>query len=240
MKEIIVKSKKYGNRIAIVDDEDYEELSKYNWYVQKSKNTCYAYRRGLKSDQEKRFSISMHRSVLGVIYTDADKVVDHENGNGLDNRKENLRLCVGYENSRNTRVDNQHTLNSSSKYKGVSWDNHRNRWRTYICINGKIKWLRITSDEKIAAMVYDLAAIKYFGEFACLNFPDARDRIDEFEIAITNNRLEFTEQTSKYFGVTSCGKKWRAIFKGKHLGYHNSEYEAHIAVENYKSNNENN
>ena len=92
------------------------------------------------------------------------KEVDHKNGNTLDNRHSNLRVCTHQENCRNRRPNK----NCVSSYKGVSW--FKGKWTAIINCNGKHRYLGRFKNEIDAAKAYDKAAKKAFGEFACLNF----------------------------------------------------------------------
>lgn len=102
----------------------------------------------------------LHRQI-----TDAPngKLVDHWNGNGLDNRRPNLRVCSNQENSRNSRPVNRRPL------KGVSWKESQGKWRAYIRHNGIQIHIGSFSTALDAADAYDREAIKLFGEFAKLN-----------------------------------------------------------------------
>ena len=89
---------------------------------------------------------------------------DHINRNGLDNRKVNLRKCTSAEN--NCNVEKR---TSGSKYKGVYWYNERKMFRANINVNKKYIFLGYYNTELDAAIAYNNAALKYHGEFACLN-----------------------------------------------------------------------
>lgn len=93
------------------------------------------------------------------------KEVDHKDGNGLDNQKSNLRLCTHKQNTRNSI-----SIKGTSIYKGVFWCKDRLKWRAGIKNNYKTINLGYYESEVNAAFAYDKAAIKYFGEYARLNF----------------------------------------------------------------------
>jgi len=146
-------------KFAIVDPEDFDELCQYKWTAAKSPNTFYA----VRSVQGRQ--IRMHRLI-----TSAPKglVVDHRNHNGLDNRKENLRLCTRPENARNQRPQ----TGRSSKYKGVCWHKNQKKWTARVYSNGVTYHLGSFNSEIQAAKAYDKKARELFGQFACLNFPN--------------------------------------------------------------------
>lgn len=150
MKEIVIKSKKYGTHKVLVDDEDYEYVSKYRWHLSVCANTLYA----RKSSNPK---IMMHRYILGLQKNDK-RVVDHINHNGLDNCRENLRICNVIQNSSNVQVSNKNTLNSTSRYKGVSWSKTKSKWVATIGFGGgKRRTIGYFESEIVAAKAYDLA-----------------------------------------------------------------------------------
>jgi hypothetical protein len=98
---------------AIVDAENYEWLMQWEWSVVAGRNTWYAARRATKRDGAIG-SVRMHRVIM---VAPAGMDVDHRNGNGLINIRENLRVCTESQNSMN----GGSRRNSSSKYKGVHW-----------------------------------------------------------------------------------------------------------------------
>jgi hypothetical protein len=145
-------------KVAIVDAEDYEWLSKYKWHAVDTGGKFYAYR-----CRNKR-SISMHRMIMGE---PKGKVVDHRDGNSLNNRRSNLRICTAAENQRNRRF-----TGGVSRYKGVCFVKKLNKWRTEITFDGRQIHIGLFKDEISAGKAYDKKAKELFGEFAYLNFPE--------------------------------------------------------------------
>ena len=143
--------------LAIVDDEDYPKLKMYNWSTTHYGHLCRGKRIGKKT-----INILLHRYILGNIPDDLE--VDHINGNPLDNRKENLRLCTHQQNMCNK---SRHK-NCRSGYKGVTWDSWAKKWRATITFMGIIHKKHFKSDED-AARWYNKMAKKYHKEFARLN-----------------------------------------------------------------------
>lgn len=150
---------------AIVDAEDLPLVSGYSWYTYNDprRSTQYAVT-NVRLPTGKRKTLRMHRLIMGA---DSKYGVDHANGNGLDNRRSNLRLATQRQNSTNRRIHK----NNRSGYKGVHWRSDNCRWRAAIGTpQGKITLGHF--DNCIdAAKAYDRAARRLFGEYAKLNFP---------------------------------------------------------------------
>lgn len=153
---------KYGEgRVALVDDEDYDLVSRYRWLVKPGHNdVCYAYtHQRTEGDWRRTF---MHALLTGW------SPADHINHDGLDNQRSNLRDGSGGGNSYNKRKPKSGT---TSQYKGVHWYPTKRRWAAEIRARGvKYRLGRFRSEED-AAKAYDAAATRLFGEFAILNFP---------------------------------------------------------------------
>lgn len=173
-----------GGYSAIVDDDDYEWLSKLRWYAVKtgSNKQYVAVKTQLLRVWDDGFTWGraeqMHRLILGRTATlNKDIHVDHINGNSLDNRKENLRTCSRTENARNSKKRITHNGKPcSSKYKGVMWYPWNKMletgtpWNAQIRHNNKLHNLGYFATEEMAAKAYDAMAVTLFGEYARTNF----------------------------------------------------------------------
>jgi hypothetical protein len=155
-------------KVALVDAADYERVSKYKWCAKKGWRTYYAFRgeRVYKNGKYVRVrQIPMHRWLMKA---PADKLVDHRGHNGLDNRRDNLRLATPRENAQNRRA--MHT--SRLGLKGVCRRGESDVFEAAIRHKGKQFYLGRFKRKDDAARAYDKKAKELFGEFACLNFPD--------------------------------------------------------------------
>lgn len=135
---------------VLVDSEDYDDLSKYEWHLD---TNGYAVRRA---------TIFMHREIIN---TPEDLYTDHVNGKGLDNRKANLRWCTSQQNSQNRQTSSR---NKTSIYKGVTRSG--GKWQSEIRLDGKLYYIGKFDKERHAAMAYNIWAKELFGEFSKLNF----------------------------------------------------------------------
>lgn len=152
-----------NGKVAVVDDEDFERLSKYSWCINAGKYAARGYHLNKKVVIEK-----MHHAVIGK--PPEGYVVDHINGDTLDNRKCNLRFITQQQNCFNSRKKAiHHNEEHRSVYKGVWWRRARSKWVSYICVNGHKVYLGLYSNEQEAALAYNEAAKKYHGEYARLN-----------------------------------------------------------------------
>lgn len=151
-------------KVALVDAEDYDWLMGWKWRVLHSAaNLWYARRtvRKISGDAHRKDEF-MHRVIM-----EAPKGIDtdHINGDGLDNRRYNLRICTHQQNIRNQRPQ----INRTSQYKGVSKHSRTGRWQCGIQHNSKVIWLGYFDNEEEAGLAYNTAATELFGEFARLN-----------------------------------------------------------------------
>lgn len=154
MKTIPLSQGKY----AIVDDEDFPAVSRFKWSAVKDKMTFYAHRQ-FKIDGRRKV-VKMHSFILGC-----SDLVDHKDGDGLNNRRCNLRLCTPHQNGTNRRKQ----LNTSSRFKGVAKIDRDGGYSCTIGKDGKKFWIGTFKSEEDAAIAYNVAAQLFFGEFARLN-----------------------------------------------------------------------
>ena len=152
MKKITLTKGKF----ALVDADEFASLNQWKWYFHQG----YA-ARGDKSGGKNKI-VLMHRQIAG---TPEGFDTDHINGDRLDNRKANLRICTRAQNNMNR----QPISGKSSKYKGVSWAKREQKWRASISVNNKAKHLGYFDNQEKAALAYNNAAIKHSGEFSILN-----------------------------------------------------------------------
>lgn len=141
---------------TLIDKEDLIYFVNRRWHPFKNRDKLYV--RGWIKDSKKK--VLFHREILNA---PPEKQVDHINGNTLDNRKCNLRLCNSTDNARNKSAYKSNT----SGYKGVS--KAGKKWIGHIGVNKKKLYLGVFSTKEEAALAYNEAAIKYHGEFAKLN-----------------------------------------------------------------------
>jgi hypothetical protein len=147
--------------VALIDDQDYDRVAEFKWFKWSPyKGIWYACR--TEKGRERKL-ILMHRFIINVL--DPSRMIDHRDGNGLNNTRSNLRECSHLENMRNRKMHS----NNKSGYRGV-W--RFKRWfRAGIQLNGKRISLGYFDDAIEAAKAYDAKATELFGEFASLNFP---------------------------------------------------------------------
>ncbi len=159
--------------VTLVDDDDFFWLNQWNWVAAITTTGCYASRCGRKkSDDGRNLGIKcrflMHRVIMGLMYsTDPNVIVDHKDGNGLNNQRSNLRICSKLQNNVNRRA----IKGCRSAYKGVYWDLRHKAWTSEIRKGNYKKYLGLFSSEIEAAKAYDIQAFLWHGEYAQQNFP---------------------------------------------------------------------
>ena len=151
---------------ALVDDEDYEGLSKFKWYANGRAKIYAARRIYIKGGKGKSVHIYMQKELLCL---PPEVHIDHINSEGLDNRKCNLRIATQHQNCMNQRIQRRQ---KSSRFKGVTWDKSKSKWMSQINLNKRHFYLVRFYNEEDAAMTYNKKAKELFGEFALLNVLD--------------------------------------------------------------------
>lgn len=208
-KQIPLSGQNGEGKFAIVDDGDFDAVSVYSWYLQRG----YAVTRKLR----------LHHFIIGN--PPAGLVVDHIDGNPLNNQRANLRWATVAQNVQNAASQRGVT----SRFKGVHRRSSRRIWEAVINSNNNQQHLGSFMSEFDAARAYNAAAIKRYGEFARLNvIPDDAEDTVHYRQAIPDVR----SRTSQYRGVSFYPPKtrWAAAIgvnrKVIHLGYFDIEEEA--------------
>lgn len=150
-----------GTKTAKVSIQD-AHLAEYKWIFQRIKSKEYAFR--YENKNGKRFRLYLHREIMNP---PEDREVDHISGDGLDNRRENLRVVTKQQNLMNTPPSSRNT----SGYKGVSWSKRAKKWVASIRVNKKAHNLGFYDTKERAAYAYDMIAELIFGQYAYLNRP---------------------------------------------------------------------
>lgn len=166
--DIIVDSPKYGKKTILINDEDYNLIKDYTWRVNFVRGNFYAITTICRTGQKPQ-TIKMHRLILGL--TDPKTFVDHKDSDGLNNRRDNIRIATLAQNTRNTGANSRNTTG----FKGVYMykNGHPSSGLFTATLRCKDKkyhggYFKTAID---AAKKYDELAKIYHGEFAYLNFP---------------------------------------------------------------------
>jgi hypothetical protein len=149
---------------TILDLQDYYRYAGFKWCIGGDEGKFYAIRGQMISPADSRI-VRLHRLIMNA---PKGLLVDHRNGDSLDNRRENLRLATNAQNQLNSRK----RKNATSRFRGVYFHKEHGKWAAYIIEAGKKIFLGYFYVEIDAAKAFDKAAKKYHGEFARLNFPE--------------------------------------------------------------------
>ena len=153
---------------AQVDDDDFEFLSQFKWYaVKPKKGTRCIYAAHNSGRGGKSKYVLMHRLLLRA---SKGQRIDHEDRNGLNNQRYNLRFCTNQQNIANSQLAKK----SACGFRGVSWSTPMKKWRARIGGRGKEKVVGYYTTPEDAARARDAAAIIEYGAFAMLNFKETQ------------------------------------------------------------------
>lgn len=186
---------------AIVDDCDYLRLNRWSWCFHPD---GYAIRTIYENGKK---TVRMHQELFE--YVPAGCEIDHIDGNGLNNRRENLRIVTHQQNTFNQKPHQ----GSTSIYKGVSYCTAKKKWRAQIMLNGSKYHLGFYEHEREAAKAYDAGAIILFGEHAWLNYPRGiytHLEIGPMQARIDAMRKKARVQKSHGIWYDSAAGKYRA------------------------------
>jgi len=157
-----IKNKENKNLFAQVDDSDFEFLNSFMWYGQPQlTGKYYAVRQSLLENGKQR-TVRMHMVIMN---TPKGKHTDHKDGDGLNNQRNNLRICTPGQNQMN-KIGSK---NVTSKYKGVWYCKNKKGWMVAIRAYNKRMPIGRFKTEENAAIAYNIFAEKYHGEFANYN-----------------------------------------------------------------------
>jgi len=149
-------------QIALCDDTDFEKISQFSWFANQPVPGygCYAIAYGKKGAKTKH--VKMHQVILGTVH---GCIIDHKDGNGLNNQRSNLRHCTRSQNQMNQGPRSD----SPTGFKGVTWIPKNRKFRVRIKVSGKSFPLGCFDNVRDAACAYNVAAVKYHGVFAYQN-----------------------------------------------------------------------
>lgn len=163
MRPSLIKIMVGDDKVMLIDGRDHQRIKHLKWHLHSSGYICRAVWR---ENNRKQGCVFLHREVLPC---PEGKVVDHINGNKLDNRRHNLRLATHSQNCANSVIRQDNT----SGYIGVSAVSNSNKWRAYVRNNGKPLYLGLFNSKEEAATTRDKKALELFGEYAKLNFKES-------------------------------------------------------------------
>jgi hypothetical protein len=185
-------------KTALIDDEDVDLVAAHKWFAHKRQRTSSTSREVWYAHTNvtidgTRTTWQMHRLVMGFPEQD----VDHQNGDGLDNRRENLRVATPSQNGGNAvaRVD------GTSSFRGVSWFAESSAWMANITIDRRQIYLGLFGDELAAARAYNTKALEVFGPFA---------RLNDLERPRSSTTTARKTQLIEAFGESRPANQWAA------------------------------
>lgn len=173
---LLVDSRKHGKFLILIDAVDVVRIAEHNWHLLSNRKCldrdALYFKTNIRNADGSRGMLSLHRLIVDA---PDDIGVDHIHHSFLDLRKSELRLATQNQNGKNKSKHRK----SSNRFKGVHYYKSSNKWRAHIGHDGRLIHLgyfaHTPEGETEAACAYDLAAIRYHGEFALVNFPDEKN-----------------------------------------------------------------
>jgi hypothetical protein len=210
--------------VTLVDEQDYEWLSQYSWHAAGTMPWIYA-----ETERPDGNRVLMHRLLLDIVDKPSRVYGDHINGDGLDNRRRNLRVTDNKGNQGNRRGG---VVGSVSKYRGVVYGKKSGKWLARLRVNRQLQHIGSFDNEEDAALAYDVVARLHFGEFWSLNLPERKQ--EHVSFFLDNFVPRTTLDPCRDVGVSEkIPGRWRAYVsekgKHKHIGYYPSREEAKAA-----------
>lgn len=148
------------NKVAFVDDEDFDRVNQFKWHAVKDGRTYYAVRNVTWTDGRRRLEY-LHGFLLGI------KGINHRDGDGLNCRRENLQSATQQQ---NIWAHRRKSKGATSRFRGVCWDSTKGKWLAQVYNRGRV-FQGAFETEEAAARAYDKAALEHYPQFAILNFP---------------------------------------------------------------------
>ncbi|PRH05403.1 hypothetical protein C6T60_14415 [Burkholderia multivorans] len=155
----------------LVDDEDFDFLSTYSWTL---KNGRYPIAYEWNKEKRHTETVYMHRMLMGLHGPRGALIVDHMDGNTLNNTRSNLRICTYSQNNSNRGK----SPNNTSGYKGVYFHKQMQKWQAQIMVNERNIYLGLFDDPAVAHEAYKKAALEYQGEFANFGHTPEEDHVE--------------------------------------------------------------
>lgn len=163
-----------STKFALIDAADYELVKNYTWWEHKASSTndlSYAYGMKLPRKRKGEQVVKMHRLLLGL--TDRNLIIDHIDGNGLNNSRSNLQQITRAQNNQKANLDpDKNPRKKHSKFRGVSYLSWHGRYLAYVDCEGKRVYLGYFDTAEEAARARDIKAFELHGKFARLNYED--------------------------------------------------------------------
>lgn len=220
MKEIQLYGSSGAGLVMLVDDSDYDLMNQHKWYLHFGYAIAVKYAGGGRANQKHRNLIA-HRYLLGLEKGDGS-IVDHINGNRLDNRRDNLRLVDTKQSTWNTKSY------AKSGYKGVI-----RQGSTFTARAGRVHLGQYPTPE-MAALAHDQWVRENYGEYGKLNFPEVTDYSEVVRSPEHNPHPRTSTVKGVSYSHTRRAKaKWRAVVRSRHLGWFHSEEQAIEALRRY-------